>query len=160
MPRLQWFSYVVNKNLIPIGTAFLLLSSMFRASRLPIFVPVRASHLELDEHLQPQGFVAPSISALIMTLPTTTKCWVMARKPTGLPTYSGETPTFVLTTRDLPELKSGQVLVEALYISNDPAQRTWMSSDVAEKRHYSKPLTSTPCSSERHPCAQSRPPSE
>jgi NADPH-dependent curcumin reductase CurA len=80
----------------------------------------------------------------------------MARKPSGLPTYLGENPTFVLTTRDLPELKPGQVLVEALYLSNDPAQRTWMSSDLAEKRHYSKPLTFTPCSSERHPCARSR----
>ena len=64
----------------------------------------------------------------------------MARKPTGLPTYSGKTPTFVLETRDLPELKPAQVLVEALYLSNDPAQRTWMSSDLAEERSYGKPL--------------------
>lgn len=79
-----------------------------------------------------------------MTVPTETKCWVMARKPQGLPTYSGEDPTFELTTKALPELKPDQVLVEALYLSNDPAQRTWMSLDVAAKRHYSKPGTSLP----------------
>ncbi len=66
----------------------------------------------------------------------------MARKPTGLPTYSGDSPTFVLETRSLPDLKSGQVLVEALYLSNDPALRTWMSLDVPEERHYGKALTS------------------
>ena len=76
-----------------------------------------------------------------MTLPIETKCWVMASKPTGLPTYSGESPTFVFETRDLPDLKSEQVLVEALFLSNDPAQRTWMSSDLPEKRHYGKILT-------------------
>jgi hypothetical protein len=79
--------------------------------------------------------------AVIMALPMRTKCWVMARKPTGLPTYSGGDPTFVLETRELPELKSGQVLVESLYLSNDPSQRTWMSSPLPEKRHYSKALS-------------------
>ena len=78
-----------------------------------------------------------------MVLPTKTKCWLMARAPTGLPTYSGEDPTFVLETRDLPELKPGQVLVEALYLSNDPSQRTWMSALLPEKRHYGKPLPYT-----------------
>ena len=77
-----------------------------------------------------------------MAVATETKCWMMARKPIGLPTYSGESPTFVLETRSLPDLKSGQVLVEALYLSNDPAQRTWMSLDLPEERHYGKALTS------------------
>ena len=73
-----------------------------------------------------------------MPLPTETKSWVMVRKPTGLPTYAGESPTFVLETKTLPDLESGQVLVEALYLSNDPSQRTWMSLDVPEERHYGK----------------------
>ena len=129
----------------------------FKASCLPTLFSVLARRLDLGGHLlQPQGFSAPSTSDLIMTLPIQTKCWVMARKPTGLPTYSGETPTFVLETRDLPELQSAQVLVEALYFSNDPAQRTWMSSELEEGRHYGKPLTSTVYSSERHPGAQIR----
>lgn len=58
---------------------------------------------------------------------------------TGSSNLFGENATFELTTKALPELKPDQVLVEALYLSNDPAQRTWMSLDVAAKRHYSKP---------------------
>lgn len=58
----------------------------------------------------------------------------------GLPTYSGENPTFVFETKDLPELQSGQVLVQALYISNDPSQRTWMSALIPGARHYGKLL--------------------
>ena len=79
-----------------------------------------------------------ALPAVTMALPTKTKCWLMARAPTGLPTYSGENPTFVLELRDLPEVKTGQILVEALYLSNDPSQRTWMSALVPEKRLHSK----------------------
>ncbi|KAK5056229.1 hypothetical protein LTR84_012782 [Exophiala bonariae] len=75
-----------------------------------------------------------------MAVPTETKCWVMARKPQGLPTYSGKDATFELLTKALPELQPNQVLVEALYLSNDPAQRTWMSLDVSAKRHYVPPI--------------------
>jgi NADPH-dependent curcumin reductase CurA len=58
-----------------------------------------------------------------MSLPTQTKQWVLAHKPIGYPVLEGDNATFELVTKDLPQLKDGQVLVQTLYLSNDPAQR-------------------------------------
>jgi len=58
-----------------------------------------------------------------MSLPTKTKQWILANKPTGLPVLEGDEPTFTLQIKDIPALQDGQVLLQALYLSNDPAQR-------------------------------------
>lgn len=58
-----------------------------------------------------------------MALPTETKQWLLNKKPTGSPVLEGSNPTFTLVTKDLPALKDGEVLLQALYLSNDPAQR-------------------------------------
>ncbi|KIV87173.1 hypothetical protein PV11_02738 [Exophiala sideris] len=73
-------------------------------------------------------------------LPTKTRSWILTNKPTGLATISGDKPTFTLKTRDLSPLKDDQVLVKALYYSNDPAQRGWISPTVPEGRLYVKPV--------------------
>ncbi|OQU97383.1 hypothetical protein CLAIMM_03317 [Cladophialophora immunda] len=61
------------------------------------------------------------------SLPSKTRSWILTNKPKGLPTISGDAPTFTLQTRDIPPLKDNQVLVRVLYYSNDPAQRGWIS---------------------------------
>ncbi|KIW12232.1 hypothetical protein PV08_09508 [Exophiala spinifera] len=73
-------------------------------------------------------------------LPTTTRSWILTNKPTSLPTISGDEPTFTLQTRDLAPLEDDQVLVKALYLSNDPAQRGWISADVPKDRLYVQPV--------------------
>jgi hypothetical protein len=60
------------------------------------------------------------------SIPTETKVHILANPPVG-PLKSD---TFKLTTRPLPELKDGQVLVKMVAWSNDPAQRTWMDGDT------------------------------
>jgi len=71
---------------------------------------------------------------------TTTRSWILARYPDGVPTYSGPSPTFKLVERELPPLKEDQVLVKTLYLSNDPAQRTWINNALSTERNYAKPV--------------------
>lgn len=71
-----------------------------------------------------------------MALPTTTKAWEYSNKVSGLPTITGDNPTFALKEVDLPPLGPNQILVRAMYFSNDPAQRIWMGSAVPEDRLY------------------------
>ncbi|ETN39786.1 uncharacterized protein HMPREF1541_06012 [Cyphellophora europaea CBS 101466] len=65
-----------------------------------------------------------------MTRPTQTKQWHLISRPTGLPTYEGNNPTFTLKTVDLPSLGKGQVLLKPLFFSNDPAQRAWLDDNT------------------------------
>jgi len=48
--------------------------------------------------------------------------------------------TFKLGTSDIDpsSLKDNEFLARTLYLSNDPAQRTWISGDIPEDRHYMK----------------------
>ncbi|KAF9078815.1 NAD(P)-binding protein [Rhodocollybia butyracea] len=66
---------------------------------------------------------------------------ILASTPTGLPVPELGKPdsTFELKQVELPELKENQVLIQTLYISNDPAQRGWIASDVNPDRHYVSP---------------------
>lgn len=73
-------------------------------------------------------------------IPTQSRVWVLKNKPTALPQLLGDTPTFSLETRDLPTLKDNEILVEALYYSNDPAQRGWIAANLPEGRLYTQPL--------------------
>ncbi|KAK4949587.1 quinone oxidoreductase [Elasticomyces elasticus] len=70
----------------------------------------------------------------------TTQQWHLASKPTDLPELSGPNQTFKLVTTDLPALETDQVLVKALYLSNDPAQRGWISPDADPERLYVPPV--------------------
>ncbi|KAK5117621.1 hypothetical protein LTR62_005044 [Meristemomyces frigidus] len=65
--------------------------------------------------------------------------WILANKPTDLPRISGDQPTFKLTETDLPDPKDDEVLVKPVYISNDPAQRGWISPEAHPDRLYVAP---------------------
>ncbi|KAL8291287.1 hypothetical protein RQP46_002265 [Phenoliferia psychrophenolica] len=72
-------------------------------------------------------------------LPTSTRVWVVANPPEGEVTPD----TFALKTEALPsELPPASILVEVLYISNDPAQRGWIQKDADAARLYVPPLRS------------------
>jgi len=77
-----------------------------------------------------------------MSLPTKTRQWTLAAHPSGIPTYGSSDSTFKLETVDLPSLSDGDILVQSLYLSNDPAQRGWISgsSQIDPKRLYVPPV--------------------
>ena len=58
-----------------------------------------------------------------MSLPTQTKQWQLSHKPTTAPVLKGDDATYKFVTKEVPELKDGEVLGQALYLSNDPTQR-------------------------------------
>jgi NADPH-dependent curcumin reductase CurA len=69
-----------------------------------------------------------------------TKQWLLAQKPSDLPQLDGPNATFKLSETDLPDPKDGEVLVKTVYISNDPAQRGWISPNIDPARLYTKPV--------------------
>ena len=75
-----------------------------------------------------------------MTIPTTTRQWLLREKPFGPPQLEGDHATFELTTADLPPIEPGQVLVKSLYLSNDPTQRRWISPSINPDRLYVAPV--------------------
>ncbi|KAL9595647.1 MAG: hypothetical protein Q9219_006315 [cf. Caloplaca sp. 3 TL-2023] len=75
-----------------------------------------------------------------MPLPTTTRQWILTNKPTDLPVLTGPSPTFTLQTHSIPSLKPNQVLLQTLFLSNDPAQRGWIGAHVDPKRLYMPPV--------------------
>ena len=75
-----------------------------------------------------------------MSTPTHTKEWILTKKPTDLPQLSGPEPTFTLKTNSLPPLEDGQILIKTLYISNDPAQRGWITKGADPARLYVPPV--------------------
>ncbi|CAJ2512939.1 Uu.00g010580.m01.CDS01 [Anthostomella pinea] len=66
--------------------------------------------------------------------------WLLAKKPTDMPQLDGPDATFKLTEKDLPEPKDGEIVVKAVYLSNDPAQRGWISPDINPERLYVPPV--------------------
>jgi len=73
-------------------------------------------------------------------MPQSTRQWVLAEKPTDLAVLDGPHQTFRLETKDLPALQDDQLLVRVRYISNDPAQRGWISKDIKADRLYTAPV--------------------
>ncbi|KAI9664406.1 MAG: hypothetical protein M1831_002339 [Alyxoria varia] len=71
---------------------------------------------------------------------TTTKQWLYNSPPKGIPSTSGPSPTFTLTTQPIPTLEPNQLLLKTLYLSNDPAQRGWISPIALSKRFYAQPV--------------------
>ena len=61
-------------------------------------------------------------------------------KPTDLPQLEGSDATFKLTETDLQDPKDDEILVKAVYLSNDPAQRGWISPDINGDRLYTAPV--------------------
>jgi NADPH-dependent curcumin reductase CurA len=75
-----------------------------------------------------------------MSLPTQTKAWVLQNKPVDHAVLEGDNTTFKLETQDLPPLKDGQLLVQVVYLSNDPAQRGWIDKNIQANRLYVTPV--------------------
>ena len=84
--------------------------------------------------------LAQTIQYSTMASPTETRQWILTNKPNEFPELSGPNPTFTLKTASLPSLKDDQVLVKSLYISNDPAQRGWITKDIDPARLYVPPV--------------------
>lgn len=69
-----------------------------------------------------------------------TQQWLLASKPTDLPQLEGADQTFKLVENELPALQDNQVLVKTTYLSNDPAQRGWISKEISPDRLYTVPV--------------------
>ena len=87
---------------------------------------------QISQHLNP--------SSTNMSLPTKTRQWILANKPTDFPELSGPNATFKLESNSLPSLKEDQILVKPLALSNDPAQRGWISKFANPERLYVPPV--------------------
>ncbi|KAI8271022.1 hypothetical protein K4K58_004023 [Colletotrichum sp. SAR11_239] len=75
-----------------------------------------------------------------MSTPRASKQWLLREKPFGEPILDGDKSTFVPSQADIPPLKDGQVLLRTQYLSNDPAQRTWISPLAIPERLYLPPV--------------------
>lgn len=72
-----------------------------------------------------------------MALPKTTPQWILAHSPSGDIVLDGPNSTFQLKKDvPLPPLQDNQVLLQSIYFSNDPAQRTLIWKDYPSDRHY------------------------
>ncbi|EUC35787.1 hypothetical protein COCCADRAFT_90009 [Bipolaris zeicola 26-R-13] len=69
-----------------------------------------------------------------------TRQWVLANYPEGEPVIEGENATFKLQTTTLPPPGPEEVLLKALYFSNDPAQRAWINTKIEPERLYVPPV--------------------
>ncbi|GAA5866895.1 hypothetical protein JCM3774_004596 [Rhodotorula dairenensis] len=67
-----------------------------------------------------------------MSIPNSYKTYILAKKPVR----EVDSETFRLEERQIPQLEEGQVLAKTLYLSNDPAQRTWIDPSVVKDRAY------------------------
>jgi len=76
----------------------------------------------------------------MMSLPTETRQWILTNKPTDLPELSGPNATFKLETNPITALKEDQILVKPLFLSNDPAQRGWITKGANPERLYVPPV--------------------
>lgn len=75
--------------------------------------------------------------------PQSTKQWLLANKPLTEPIIhpTPSTPsTFSQTTVPLPPPTASQALLKTIYISNDPAQRGWISATADPARLYVPPV--------------------
>jgi NADPH-dependent curcumin reductase CurA len=72
-----------------------------------------------------------------MSLPKATPQWILAHSPSGDIVLDGPNSTFQLKKDvPLPPLQDNQVLLQSVYFSNDPAQRTLIWKDYPSDRHY------------------------
>jgi NADPH-dependent curcumin reductase CurA len=63
-----------------------------------------------------------------MSLPTHTPVWRIKNSPEDSVVLDfSDDATFALTEEPVPSLEDGEILVENVFISNDPAQRGWFA---------------------------------
>lgn len=67
------------------------------------------------------------------------KQWILNAHPEASPVLEGANPTFKQEKVSFPALKDGQVLLKILYLSNDPAQRCYLTKYADERRLYVPP---------------------
>lgn len=72
-----------------------------------------------------------------MSVPTKTRQILLAKQPNDKVNISEH---FKHTEADIPALQDGQLLVKAIYLSNDPAQRAWIQAGQDESRLYTPPV--------------------
>ncbi|KAG0695371.1 hypothetical protein DFH29DRAFT_1005523 [Suillus ampliporus] len=76
-----------------------------------------------------------------MSLPTHTPVWRVKNSPQcSVFLEVSDDATFALTEEPVPYIENGEMLVENLYISNDPAQRLWIQKGVLPERLYVAPV--------------------
>ncbi|KAG2038678.1 hypothetical protein BDR03DRAFT_1009656 [Suillus americanus] len=76
-----------------------------------------------------------------MSLPTHTPVWLIKNSPEDSVVLNfSDDATFALTEEPVPHIGDGEMLVENLYISNDPAQRGWIQKGVLQERLYTAPV--------------------
>ncbi|KAG1751880.1 hypothetical protein EDB19DRAFT_2000835 [Suillus lakei] len=69
-----------------------------------------------------------------MSLPTRTQVWRVKNSPAESVVLDfSDDATFALTEEPLPHLEDGEMLVENVYFSNDPVQRSLIQKDVLEE---------------------------
>jgi NADPH-dependent curcumin reductase CurA len=68
--------------------------------------------------------------------PRSTLVWTLAKAPHDVIPDDA----FVLSRVNLPAVQDGEILVQMIYLSNDPAQRAWIQNDGDESRSYTKPV--------------------
>jgi len=66
--------------------------------------------------------------------------WLLNKKPEDMPILDGDDATFRLEETNLPDPKDDEVLVKLKYLSNDPAQRGWISKFINPERLYVAPV--------------------
>lgn len=82
--------------------------------------------------------IQPSLPATsnIPKMAQESKVWILSNPPEK----EIQSDTFELKTIKLEELKEGEVLLQVIYLSNDPAQRGWIQKDVDPERLYVPPV--------------------
>ncbi|KAG1738039.1 hypothetical protein EDB19DRAFT_1909479 [Suillus lakei] len=69
-----------------------------------------------------------------MSFPTRTQVWRVKNSPAESVVLDfSDNATFALTEEPLPHLEDGEMLVENVYFSNDPVQRSMIQKDVLEE---------------------------
>lgn len=71
---------------------------------------------------------------------STSRHWILAKKPVDHPVFSGPDATFRLVTKSVQPLEEEQVLLKVLYLSNEPAQRLWIDPNIEPDRLYTEPV--------------------
>jgi NADPH-dependent curcumin reductase CurA len=71
---------------------------------------------------------------------STSRHWILAKKPVDHPVFSGPDATFRLVTKSVQPLEEEQVLLKVLYLSNEPAQRLWIDPSIEPDRLYTEPV--------------------
>jgi NADPH-dependent curcumin reductase CurA len=69
-----------------------------------------------------------------------TKQWVLTNRPDGRPVIDGPNATFTLKEAETGPVKDDHLLLKTLYLSNDPAQRGWLSKMDDPSRLYVPPV--------------------